>query len=84
MADVHRIVVGVDFGTTFSAVAWAESTKAGQVEIISNWPTAGRLVGAQVPTEIAFPDPADSSKISWGYNISPKSRTVSRPPTCSG
>ena len=76
-SPMHRIVVGIDFGTTFSAVAWANTAQPDQVEIIKNWPTAGRLVGTQVPSEIAYPDPNDLTNFQWGYNINPKHRIVS-------
>ena len=75
MSDLHRIVVGIDFGTTYSAVAWAESSNPTQVEIIKNWPTSGQLVGAQTPSEIAYPE-GDTSDYSWGYNINPRTRKV--------
>jgi molecular chaperone DnaK (HSP70) len=76
MAGQHRIVVGIDFGTTYSAVAWAESSHPSQIEIIKNWPTSGQLVGAQTPTEVAYVD-GDTTNYSWGYNISPRARKVS-------
>ena len=75
MTSLHKIVVGVDFGTTYSAVAWAESSNPTQIEIIKNWPTSGQLVGAQAPSEIAYAD-GDTSTFSWGYDISPRVRKV--------
>ena len=75
MTGLHKIVVGVDFGTTYSAVAWAESSNPTQIEIIKNWPTSGQLVGAQAPSEIAYAD-GDTSTFSWGYDISPRVRKV--------
>ncbi|KAI9683419.1 MAG: hypothetical protein M1829_005491 [Trizodia sp. TS-e1964] len=75
MSSYHRIVVGVDFGTTYSALAWASTASPDQIEIIQNWPTSGALVGAQAPTEIAYMD-GDSSNYSWGYDISPLARKV--------
>ena len=75
MANLHRIVVGIDFGTTYSAAAWAETSNPTQVEIIKNWPTSGQLVGAQAPSEIAYPE-GDTSNFSWGYDISPRARKV--------
>ena len=74
--DLHRIVVGIDFGTTFTAVAWAETSRPGQIELITNWPTAGSLVGAQVPSEVSYPNDGDTTNFSWGYNISPKAKKV--------
>lgn len=74
--DLHRIVVGIDFGTTFTAVAWAETSRPSQIELITNWPTAGALVGAQVPSELSYPNDGDTTNYSWGYNISPKAKKV--------
>ncbi|KAI9821960.1 MAG: hypothetical protein M1827_002542 [Pycnora praestabilis] len=73
--ELHRIVVGVDFGTTYSALAWADTSNPNNVEIIKNWPTSGQLVGSQTPSEIAYPD-GDTSNYSWGYDISPRARKV--------
>ena len=83
MASMHRIVVGIDFGTTYTAVCWnwsSESTGANSVdpshsEIIKNWPTSGNLVGMQVPSEIAYRD-KDTTEYSWGYDIGPREKKV--------
>ena len=75
MADLHRIVVGIDFGTTYSAVAWAETSRPDQIELIKNWPTSGQLVGTQAPSEIAYGD-GNTTNFSWGYDISPKDKKV--------
>ncbi|KAH0541830.1 hypothetical protein FGG08_003713 [Glutinoglossum americanum] len=82
MAIPHRIVVGVDFGTTFSALAWASSHSPDQIEIIKNWPSSGQLVGAQAPTEIAYED-GSTSTFSWGYDIPPQKRKVREDPEAS-
>lgn len=78
MDNLHRIVVGIDFGTTYTAVAWAEASNPTQIEIIKNWPTSGQLVGPQVPSEIAYSE-EDRNLFSWGYNISPDRRKVNKP-----
>lgn len=83
MDNLHRIVVGIDFGTTYTAVAWAEASNPNQIEIIRNWPTAGQLVGPQVPSEIAYSE-EDRNAFSWGYNISPDRRKVNKPTLCAG
>lgn len=73
MEDLHRIVVAVDFGTTFTAVAWADTSNPAQVELITNWPTSGQLVGVQTPSEISYEE-NNTTQFSWGYNISPRAR----------
>jgi molecular chaperone DnaK (HSP70) len=75
MAQMHRIVCGVDFGTTYTAVAWTETSNPNHIEIIQNWPTSGQLVGTQVPTEIAYAE-GDTTNFSWGYDISPRVKKV--------
>ena len=74
--DLHRIVVGIDFGTTFTAVAWAETSRPAQIELITTWPTAGSLVGQQVPSEISYPNEGDTTNFAWGYNIGPRAKKV--------
>ncbi|KAL8702742.1 MAG: hypothetical protein Q9201_004095 [Fulgogasparrea decipioides] len=72
MEKVPRIIVGIDFGTTYTAAAWADASNSSQIEVIRNWPTAGNIVGSQVPSEIAY-DQKDRTVFSWGHNIKPKS-----------
>jgi molecular chaperone DnaK (HSP70) len=71
----HSIVVGIDFGTTYSAAAFAVTTSPDHIELIRGWPTKGALVGTQVPTEIAYEE-GDTSAYSWGYDITPKQKRV--------
>ena len=72
---MHRIVVGVDFGTTYTAVAWTETSNPTHIEVLQNWPTIGQLVGNQVPSEIAYKD-GDTTTFSWGYDIPPTVKKV--------
>ena len=80
MASPHRIVVGIDFGTTYSAIAWGSSNTPDQLEVLHNWPTSGQLVGQQVPSEIAYANESEgvygTDGYSWGYDISPKAKKV--------
>jgi len=63
----HKIVVGIDFGTTYSAIAWGDSTNT-NIELIDTWPTAGNRVHHSVPTEIHYPE-GDTTNYNWGYDI---------------
>ncbi|KAG0641158.1 hypothetical protein HOY80DRAFT_1114338, partial [Tuber brumale] len=74
MAGPHRIIVGLDFGTTYSALAWASTNLPGQINLIGNWPSAGILTHHSAPTEIAYHQ-GSTSDFSWGYDIP---RTVRR------
>ncbi|KAL8758145.1 MAG: hypothetical protein Q9184_004013 [Pyrenodesmia sp. 2 TL-2023] len=75
MEKSHTIVVGIDFGTTYTAAAWADASNPAQIEIIQNWPTAGQIVGSQVPSEIAYHH-NDRSTFSWGYCIGAHSHKI--------
>lgn len=65
-ADDDIMVIGIDFGTTFSGAAWAtvEDFEADQINLITNWPGTGREEG-KVPTELFYED----DQIMWGYEI---------------
>ncbi|KAL4917172.1 hypothetical protein BDW62DRAFT_88269 [Aspergillus aurantiobrunneus] len=71
--DDDQLVIGIDFGTTFSGVAWAtpESFEADQINLISAWPGTGREEG-KAPTELLYED----GKLMWGYNIPGGADTV--------
>ncbi|EAW23710.1 uncharacterized protein NFIA_032750 [Aspergillus fischeri NRRL 181] len=79
MAGGPRIVVGIDFGTTYSGVAWALQSSPEEVEVIKSWPGARNsesdvsksssqeltLPGTtpKVPTTISY----ENGKFFWGY-----------------
>ncbi|KAI0521987.1 hypothetical protein F5B22DRAFT_512862 [Xylaria bambusicola] len=60
------LVIGIDFGTTFSGVAWATAAdfKSDQVNIITSWPGTGREEG-KAPSEIFY----EYGEMSWGYLV---------------
>ncbi|KAL5343827.1 hypothetical protein BJX70DRAFT_971 [Aspergillus crustosus] len=68
-----QLVIGIDFGTTFSGVAWAtpESFEADQINLITAWPGTGREEG-KAPTELLY----DEGKTFWGYGIPGGADTV--------
>ncbi|KAL4924494.1 Hsp70 family protein [Aspergillus undulatus] len=68
-----QLVIGIDFGTTFSGAAWVtpESFEADQINLISAWPGTGREEG-KAPTELLY----DEGKTMWGYNIPGGADTV--------
>lgn len=67
-----RIVIGVDFGTTFSGVAWAISTSnhSGNVELISRWSnsTGVKTLSHKVPTTLRRLGNGD---LQWGFLMPP-------------
>jgi molecular chaperone DnaK (HSP70) len=56
-----RLVVGVDFGTTYSGVAAAYSATPDDIDIIKTWPGGNGITSDKVPTEIAY-EPLPSSE----------------------
>ncbi|KAF2649412.1 actin-like ATPase domain-containing protein [Lophiostoma macrostomum CBS 122681] len=64
--DCDFMVIGIDFGTTYSGASWAtfEGLANNQVNIVTTWPGSGREEG-KVPTELFYED----DQMMWGYEI---------------
>ncbi|KAF2718371.1 actin-like ATPase domain-containing protein [Polychaeton citri CBS 116435] len=65
-----RLVIGLDFGTTFSGIAFALDTvedplKA--IEVITSWPGANSITSDKVPSELSY-----SRAIRWGFEVHPE------------
>ncbi|KAG9188814.1 hypothetical protein G6011_07519 [Alternaria panax] len=62
-----EIVVGIDFGTTYSGVSWAING-INKIHLISDWPNpkGGNTNFEKVPTIISY---ADGKPLDWGYNV---------------
>ncbi|KAI1104918.1 actin-like ATPase domain-containing protein [Jackrogersella minutella] len=60
------MVIGIDFGTTYSGAAWATAAdfEAGQINLITRWPGTGREEG-KAPTELFY----EHEEILWGYDV---------------
>lgn len=54
VAREDRLIVGVDFGTTYSGVAAVYSATPDDVDIIKSWPGGNGITSDKVPTEIAY------------------------------
>ncbi|ORY64115.1 uncharacterized protein BCR38DRAFT_343069 [Pseudomassariella vexata] len=72
-----RLIVGVDFGTTFSGVAAVYTSTPDDIEIIKTWPGGNGITSDKVPTEISYdlaPDaPADTvPNVKWGFQFKPE------------
>ncbi|KAJ0426171.1 actin-like ATPase domain-containing protein [Aspergillus carlsbadensis] len=61
------IVVGIDFGTTFSGVAWALEGSIDDIEVLTSWPGTGNRTSVKVPSSITY----NGKDIQWGYQIGP-------------
>ncbi|RDA90600.1 hypothetical protein CP533_6927 [Ophiocordyceps camponoti-saundersi (nom. inval.)] len=69
-----RLIVGVDFGTTFSGVAAVYTSTPDDVEIIKTWPGGNGITSDKVPTEIAYEANTSKSSSSSSISTSPTSR----------
>ncbi|KAI5369872.1 putative Heat shock protein 70 family [Septoria linicola] len=81
-----RLVVGIDFGTTYSGVAAVYSATPDDIDIVKSWPGGNGITSDKVPTEIAYsiPNPAgsdaiasdkanaESVQIKWGFQFKPE------------
>ncbi|KAF2199167.1 actin-like ATPase domain-containing protein [Delitschia confertaspora ATCC 74209] len=80
-----RIIVGVDFGTTYSGVATVYSATPDDVDIIKTWPGGNGITSDKVPTEIAYNMPSQNGStisvnsigkqdqtVKWGFQFKPE------------
>ncbi|KAF2741105.1 actin-like ATPase domain-containing protein [Polyplosphaeria fusca] len=77
-----RLIVGVDFGTTYSGVAACYSATPEDIDIIKTWPGGNGITSDKVPTEIAYDLPSNTSttsfdalnkqNIKWGFQFKPE------------
>ncbi|KAF4339987.1 hsp70 [Fusarium beomiforme] len=65
----RKIIVGIDFGTTYSGVAWAESRNPSRRTCITRWPVSiANKEGEysdKVPTKLRY----KGDKLEWGFSI---------------
>ncbi|KAJ5917531.1 actin-like ATPase domain-containing protein [Penicillium verhagenii] len=60
-----NIVLGIDFGTTFSGIAWALEGGPRDIEIVSTWPGGGNRTALKVPSIISY----EKEIPKWGYQV---------------
>ncbi|KAL4786295.1 hypothetical protein BJX76DRAFT_355201, partial [Aspergillus varians] len=67
--DDRKLIVGIDFGTTFTGVAWAETRRADHISVIESWPshtgTQEGISSVKVPTELRYTE----DSVEWGFQI---------------
>ncbi|KAK0647227.1 Chaperone protein DnaK [Lasiodiplodia hormozganensis] len=69
--DRHRIIVGLDYGTTFSGISYVTSNETGadNIEVINQWPGTSETV-SKVPTKIAYASQNDNINVDkWGFAV---------------
>ncbi|RGP65283.1 hypothetical protein FLONG3_9259 [Fusarium longipes] len=62
------IIVGLDFGTTYSGIAWAYSRQPDEIALVTNWEAQLRSCSDldKVPTQLLY----DGDRMThWGYSI---------------
>lgn len=71
--QTNVLIIGIDFGTTYSGVAWATpyDFEQEQINLIHSWPGMG-LEKGKAPTELYY----DDGQIYWGYEIPPDADPV--------
>ncbi|KFY95920.1 hypothetical protein V500_02611 [Pseudogymnoascus sp. VKM F-4518 (FW-2643)] len=70
MAD-HTIIIGIDFGTTFSGVAWTTEGCPDDLEVISSWPGSQNKTSEKVPSVMAYETRKGKRAFRWGFQVSP-------------
>ncbi|KAI5856588.1 hypothetical protein BZA05DRAFT_416244 [Tricharina praecox] len=70
-----KFVVGLDFGTTYTSVAFAHSESQSEVKLVNTWPggSIGNNSADQVPTKLDYAQ--SPKKRSWGYQVSDAATT---------
>ena len=65
----RKIIVGIDFGTTYSGVAWAETKRPDRRVAITTWPISKTAREGEssdkVPTKLRY----TSEGVQWGFQI---------------
>ncbi|KAF5714917.1 Hsp70 chaperone protein [Fusarium globosum] len=63
------IIIGIDFGTTYSGVAWAYSCQPDDIEIVTSWDSQLNHCSdvEKAPTQLFYDEKAQGVK--WGYGI---------------
>ncbi|KAJ6153673.1 hypothetical protein N7470_006632 [Penicillium chermesinum] len=60
-----KLVVGIDFGTTFSGIAWALEACPEEIEVIQKWPDGRNRSLQKVPSCLTY----GTSAVNWGYQV---------------
>ncbi|KAF5605879.1 uvsb pi-3 kinase [Fusarium pseudocircinatum] len=69
----RRIVVSIDFGTTYSGVAWADTTRPDVQHVLTEWPSAGSSKSSpKVPTELR----RVANGWQWGFQIPESAKRI--------
>ncbi|KAB8264149.1 actin-like ATPase domain-containing protein [Aspergillus pseudonomiae] len=90
MTNKLQIVVGIDFGTTYSGIAWSLTGVTDDIQVISEWPGRGNSIGQDTPGPIkqkltrAGTSPKvptticyEGGRVRWGYELTFQKNVIS-------
>ncbi|XXG97656.1 hypothetical protein Hte_003963 [Hypoxylon texense] len=66
--DGNCLIIALDFGTTYSGIAYAFTNDPGQIYTIDSWPGADGRISPKTPTAIQYIY-QPSNLIKWGYQL---------------
>jgi molecular chaperone DnaK (HSP70) len=86
VSDQQSLVIAIDFGTTFTGVAYAYGVRADsggdtglspeqlrdKIEVVKDWPGVAGSYSDKVPTELAYD--ATGRLLTWGGRVTPSHR----------
>ncbi|KAH7197175.1 uncharacterized protein B0J16DRAFT_377627 [Fusarium flagelliforme] len=63
------IIIGIDFGTTFSGVAWSYSRESDNIEIVTSWDAELHSCSDKdkAPSQLYFDE--KNMEVKWGYSV---------------
>ena len=65
----RKIIVAIDFGTTYSGIAWAETQRHDRRTAITTWPVSQAIrdgkTSEKVPTKLRH----TAQGIQWGFQV---------------
>lgn len=72
----EAIIIGVDFGTTFSGVAWCYTGDPTEIRTIGSWPSNPKNL-KKVPSVIQY-GTKDARRFRWGFEVKPEAENPLR------
>ncbi|EED23507.1 Hsp70 family protein [Talaromyces stipitatus ATCC 10500] len=74
--DSHKIIVGVDYGTTYTGLSYVSTEKKdiNDIVVVNTWPGPARDADhvEKAPSRIAYPNEnTDMESPRWGYQVEP-------------
>ncbi|KAG0645461.1 hypothetical protein D0Z07_8512 [Hyphodiscus hymeniophilus] len=76
---LNRLVIAVDYGTTFTGIAFATPTSPHailkEIKVLEDWPAEMGNSG-KIPSVISYSPSTDAGELQWGASISPNAVTM--------